>query len=74
MEEDIKKLLEQNIALTSEVMAKLDKINRYIFWQRLTSIIYLILILAPLIFAAFYLPPLINTYLGQYKDVLDTFK
>jgi hypothetical protein len=74
MDEDIKKLIDQNIALTTEVLQQLEKVNRYIFWQRVTSVIYLILIITPIILAAFYLPPLLGDMFEQYRDILETLK
>ena len=74
MEEELKKLLEENLALTRQVLEGVNKIRRHIAWQRVMSIIYLGLIVAPIIFAAIYLPTLLQTYIGQYQEILQGIK
>jgi hypothetical protein len=74
MDEEIKKLIETNIQLTQQALGDLAKVNRYIFWQKIVTFIYLFLIVAPIIFALIYLPPLLGSSLEQYQDILETLK
>lgn len=67
MEEDIKKILEENLALTKELRENMIHIRRHLMWQRVFSTIYLIVIVGPLILAAIYLPPLVRPYWEQYQ-------
>lgn len=67
----IQKLLEENLKYNKEIYHTVKKIKRYIFWQRITGIIYLILILAPLILAAIYLPSLIKNVIGPYQSLFE---
>src|SRR3989338_3065270 len=71
MDEDIKKILEENLRLTKEIHGLLSQIRRTMMWQRVVSAIYLFLIIAPIIFAIIYLPPLIKPYLDQYNQLLN---
>jgi len=70
MDEEIKKLLEQNLAYSKEIYAMTKKIKRHITFQKVVSVIYLLLIVAPVILGIIYLPPLLNGIYGQYKDIL----
>ncbi|MDP2736188.1 MAG: hypothetical protein Q8O59_00165 [bacterium] len=70
MDEEIKKLLEQNLKLTEEIYAMTKKIKSYLAWQRLVSLFYLFIIIAPIILSIIYLPPLLNGLFDQYKDAL----
>lgn len=67
----IEQALHAQETLLKAVYAHTQKTQRFIFWGRIMSMLYLFLIIAPLIFAAYYLPPLIQQYSGVYKDLLD---
>jgi len=69
MDEEIKKTLEQNLKLTQEIYVMTKKIKGYLFFQRLVSIFYLIMIVAPIILGIIYLPPLLGGLFDQYKDL-----
>lgn len=71
MDEEIKKLLEQNLKLTEEIYSMTKKIKSYLAFQRLVSAFYLILIIAPIVLGIIYLPSLLGNLMNQYKDVLD---
>ncbi|KKS32453.1 MAG: hypothetical protein UU95_C0045G0004 [Parcubacteria group bacterium GW2011_GWC2_42_12] len=70
MEEEIKKLLEQNLELTKEIYRMTKKIKNYINFQKVMSIIYILLIIVPIILSIIFLPPLLKGMFEQYKDVL----
>lgn len=70
MDEEIKKLLEQNLALTKEIYRLTKKIKSYITFQKAMSVIYILLIIVPIIIGVIYLPPLLNGVYNQYKDLL----
>jgi len=67
---EIKKILEQNLKLTEEIHAMTKKIKSYLAFQRLVSLFYLFIIIAPIILGAIYLPPLLSGLFNQYKDAL----
>lgn len=70
MDEEIKKLLEQNLEYTKETYRLTKKIKSYITFQKVMSVIYILLIVAPIIIGIIYLPPLLKGVFDQYKDVL----
>ena len=69
--EAIEKTMEESEVLLRAVYAHTKKTQRFILWGRMMSLVYLILIVAPLIFAAVYLPSLLRQYAGTYQELLD---
>ncbi|MFH1412676.1 MAG: hypothetical protein ABIG10_01450 [bacterium] len=67
---DLKNLLEKNLVLTEEIHETVKKIRKYIVMTQILGIIKFIIILAPIIFAIIYLPPLLKSLMSQYQDVL----
>lgn len=70
MDEEIKKLLEQNLVLTKEIYVMTKKIKSYITFQKVMSLVYLMLIVVPIVLSIIYLPPLLESLFNQYKDAL----
>jgi len=70
MDEDLKKLLEENLLLNRENHAMLKSIKRHFVWQRVVAIFYFIIIVGPIIWGIFYLPELLKPIIGQYQDLL----
>lgn len=68
MDEEIKKILEQNLKLTEEIYAMTKKMKGYLAFQRLVSLFYLFIIIAPIILGIIYLPPLLSGLFDQYKE------
>lgn len=62
-------LLEKNLELAKKNLWFSERIMRWIFWQKVRSWFYLILIVAPLILAAFYLPPILKDLYSQYDTL-----
>ena len=67
---EIKKLLEKNLKLTEEIYNMTKKIKGYLAFQRLVSLFYIFLIIAPIVISIIYLPPLLSGLFNQYKDAL----
>lgn len=74
----IRELLEENIRLTKEIHEYNAKIKKYMLIRSVISIIWIILVLAPIIFAIIWLPPFLKDFLLNYSDLIsngnDTFK
>jgi len=68
--DEIKELLEKNLALTQEIYKLMRQVKRYINFQRVVSFIYILLIVVPLILGFIFLPPLLSGYIKQYQDLL----
>ncbi len=70
MDEEIKKILEENLKLTQEIYTMTKKMKGYVTFQKAMSFIYFLIIVVPIILSIIYLPPLINNMLGQYGGLL----
>jgi uncharacterized BrkB/YihY/UPF0761 family membrane protein len=60
---------------TEELLWKIykntEKTRRYIFWGKIMSLIYLLLIIIPIILAIIYLPPMLEKVLQPYQSLLN---
>lgn len=70
MDEEIKKLLEENLKLTQEIYNMTKKIKNFITFQKIMSFIYFLLIVVPLILGIIFLPPLLKNVYSQYSELL----
>ncbi len=68
---DLRSLVEENQRLTKLVLSNTERIRKYIFWGRVMSFIYLVIIIAPIVFALIYLPPLFKNAIAPYQDLLN---
>lgn len=66
----LKDLLEKNLKWSQIIYEQNRKINNKLMWSALGGWLRLVLILAPLIWAAWFLPPLINQFMKNYGDLL----
>jgi len=66
----LKDLLEKNLKWSQIIYEQNRKINNKLMWSSLGGWLRLFLILAPLIWAAWFLPPLINQFMKNYGDLL----
>lgn len=71
--EQIEKRLNEQEVLLQAIYKNSEKVRKYILWGRIMSTVYVILIFAPLIIAAIYLPPLIRNAVGPYQELLGIF-
>lgn len=71
---DLQELLEENLKYAKAIYWSTEKIRRYMFWMRMIRIIWILVVLAPIIFAAFYLPPLFKTFTSSYNTYLNILK
>ena len=72
--EEIKKILEENRQYLKAIYRQLEKTRRYIFWGRVISVLYFVILVAPLILAIIYLPPLLEQTLAPYQELLGAGK
>ncbi len=70
MDEDIKKLVEENLRLTQEMHAKVVKTANYIKWLRVMDALKVLLILIPLVAAWLYVPRLLDYVSTAYGNFL----
>jgi hypothetical protein len=62
--------MRENLALTKEIIEHTRKTRRYILYGHIFNIIKIVLIVGPIIVAILYLPPLIQSLLGTYTELL----
>ncbi|MFZ4648771.1 MAG: hypothetical protein ACOYMB_04040 [Patescibacteria group bacterium] len=67
---EVKELLQKNIALSEEIVESLGHVRRFIKWQNVWSTVRLLIVVIPIAIGFFYLPPLIKEYLGSYQEML----
>lgn len=69
-QEEILKLLKENLEISQEILRQSQKVQRYMLWQRIIGWFYVALIVGPIILALIYLPPLLKNTIGQYQSLL----
>lgn len=67
---EIKKLLEENLALNEEIYKMVKKINRFVVWQRIFGFLKILIIVVPIVLGILYLPPVLKELLAQYQSIL----
>ncbi|MEI6288311.1 MAG: hypothetical protein WCP18_01840 [bacterium] len=70
LKDDLKKLLEENLKYSQAIYYDTQKVRRYMFWQFLISLFWFILIVAPIIAAAIWLPPFLKNYYQDYQSII----
>lgn len=70
-QQEIENLIKQNIELTKDLQKQIKSVRRYLLWQRIAGIFYLIIIIGPIIIGLIYLPPLIKNAIGPYQSLLE---
>ncbi|MFA6171012.1 MAG: hypothetical protein WCW77_05160 [Patescibacteria group bacterium] len=66
----LEELMERNLQLTEEIHKMTKGIKSYINFQKVMSIIYLLIIVLPIIAGLIFLPPLLGNMIGQYQSLL----
>lgn len=61
----IKELLEKNLKDTAEVKEEISYIRRYLRLRLIFNLVWIIVVLAPAVFAIFYIPSLIKDLAGE---------
>lgn len=69
-EDDLRALLNENLALTRAILEQTNKTRRWILFGQIAGVIKIILIVAPLIAGVIYLGPLLKQALGAYQGLL----
>ena len=70
-EDDLKTLIKEQNKLLVEIYQQTEKTRKYILTGRIISLVYVILIIAPIILAIIYLPPLLEQAFEPYKTLLN---
>lgn len=70
LEEEIKRLLLQNLAKTSALEAEIKKIRHYQIWQQIFGVIKVVVIVVPVVLAVLYAIPLFKQALATYQGLI----
>lgn len=70
----LEQLVEKNIQLTEEIHRMSKRMNRYVTIQHILSVVYFLLIVVPLVASIIFLPPLINSLLNPYMELMNNGK
>ncbi|MCX6796276.1 MAG: hypothetical protein NTW06_02135 [Candidatus Falkowbacteria bacterium] len=70
MDEEIKKLLEENLELSRQTQKMIKKINNHIVLQQVFGVIKILIIVVPIILGVIYLPALLKPYWDQYQKAM----
>jgi len=67
--DSVKNLLEKNLKWSQIIYEQNRKINHKLMWAAIAGWLRLLLILAPLIIALFYLPPIIKSVWSNFNNI-----
>jgi len=70
MDEELKKLLEENLKLTKEIHTMTKGIKSFVLWQRIFGVLKLLIIVVPIVLGIIYLPSLIESIQQRYQEIL----
>lgn len=69
MDEDLKKILEQNLEINQKVLETVSYIKRYIIFQKIWGVIKIFIVIIPIIIGIIYLPPLLKGLFEPFRNV-----
>ncbi len=73
LNEQIKKLVEENLEYSKEILKLNKKIYHDIVWKRIFFAIKLIIIITLIIFSVVYLPLILKNLLAPYQNLIQQF-
>ncbi len=65
-------LMEKNIEISQEILDLAKRFKKYIFWQKIWTILKLVLILTPIILAVIYLPPFLKDLVRDFHSLISS--
>ncbi|MFH1838526.1 MAG: hypothetical protein ABH808_03470 [Candidatus Kuenenbacteria bacterium] len=73
LNEQIKKLAEENLEYSKEILKLNKKIYKDIIWKRIYGAIKIIIIIISIIFSVIYLSPILKNFFEQYQKIIQQF-
>lgn len=67
--EEQTELLRRNLEVSEEILKKTDYIKGYVKWQKIWSVINILLIVTPIVIGVLYLPSLLGDYFNQLTSL-----
>ncbi len=65
-----REILEALIDSNKKIYHKIKRIDNYIFWQKIFSVVKIIIIVVPIAIMIIILPPMLNNLMDQYRSIL----
>ena len=62
-------LLRRNLEVSEKILEETEDIKKYIKWQKIWSVVRLLIILIPIVIGLLFLPPLIKNYVDQFSSL-----
>ncbi|MBT4723223.1 hypothetical protein HN958_04300 [Candidatus Falkowbacteria bacterium] len=72
MQEELLKLLKKNLEFSKEIHEDLQKVKRYIMWQRVFGVIKVLVIVIPVAIGLIFAVPYLSSTMDQYKEIMGT--
>lgn len=63
---------QETLQLVQETNRLVKKIERHLYWSRIFSALYVVLIITPIILAIIYFPPVIQPFIDRLELLLQT--
>ncbi|MEK9130226.1 MAG: hypothetical protein AAB526_02420 [Patescibacteria group bacterium] len=73
LNEQIKKLLEENLEYSKEILKLNKKIYKYIFWKKVFDWIKTIIIVISIVWSIVFLPPMLKNFFDSYQELIRPF-
>ena len=67
---NLEELLKKNIELSEEILKISKKVNNFVVWQKIFSLLKILIIFVPLILGYYYLLPYFKELQGVYSELL----
>ena len=67
---NLEELLKKNIELSEEILNISKKVNNFVIWQKILSVLKILIIIVPLILGYYYLLPYFKELQSMYTDLL----
>ncbi|MBT6691247.1 hypothetical protein HOB10_02870 [Candidatus Parcubacteria bacterium] len=71
MDEESKKLLQENKEVLLDLEKRVQKIQNKMMWNTIGSVLKIVLIIGPIIWGAIYLSPILKEYTTAFKPLMD---
>lgn len=69
---DIKKLLEENLKYSKEILNSTEKVRKYLMVRQVWGFVKFVIIIGLIVFSFITVKPFINQATSTYKELLDT--
>lgn len=70
MDEDLQRLLQENLKQSKEIHAIVLKTKKYLFWGQVLGWLKFVIVIVPVVIAIFYAIPILRNLIGAYQHVM----